>query len=83
MEVDYLFRGVDYRTISDPAAYFGEWGLVLEPKPVVDGPTRDGFPHKILVTLGEPFSGNICVELDLMGLPVIRGNLHRKERERD
>ena len=55
-EVDYLFRGIYHGAISDPAAHFGELGLILEPKPVVDGPARDGFPLKILIALGEPFS---------------------------
>lgn len=81
--MDYLFRGIHHRAISNPAAHFCKLGLILEPKPVVDGPTRDGFPFEILIALGEPFSGNVCVELDLMGLPVVRGNFHGKEGERD
>ena len=71
-EADYLFRGVHNGTISDPAAHFGELGLVFEPKSMVYGPPRDGFPFKVLVTLGEPFSGNICVKLDLVGLAIVR-----------
>lgn len=82
-KVDYLFRGVYYRTIPDPPTHFGELGLVLEPKPVVDGPARDGLPFESLVALGEPFPGDICVELYLVGLSVVRGNLHGEERERD
>ena len=79
----YLFRGVHDRTISDPAVYFGELGLVLEPKPMVDGVSRDGFPCKRLIALGEPFSGNVCVELNFVGHSIVRDDLHRKVRKRN
>ena len=83
LEASYLLRGIYDRTVSEPAAYFGELGLVLEPIAMVDGSVCGGLPFEILVALGEPFSGNVCVELDLVGAPVIRSNLYRKEREGD
>ena len=83
MKVGYLFRGVHDKTVSGPAIYFSELGLVLEPKPMVNGASRDGFPCKKLIALGEPAPGDVCVELDFVGPPVIRYNLHREVRERN
>lgn len=83
MVVGYLFRGVYDSSVSVPAAYFGEPGLVLEPEQMADGPVRGGLPFKFLVAWGEPFSGNICVKLDFMGPPIVRSDLHGEIRERN
>lgn len=81
--VTYLLRGVNETAISEPADHRAELGLVLERKLMGNGVSRCGSPLNKLVTLGEPFSIDVCVELDLMRVPVVGDNFYTEVRERD
>jgi hypothetical protein len=47
-----------------------------------DNVSHRGTPLDKLVRLGEPFSVDICEELDLTWVPVVGGNLDAKVRDR-
>ena len=79
----YLIRGVDDIAVAEPTAHRTELGLVLKRILEGDGVSRGRFPLNKFTTLGKPFSVNIRVELDLMGILVVGNNLDTKVRERN
>ena len=79
----YLLRGVNDAAISQSTIRLEKLGLVLEPKLMVYGVSRVGFPlYKLIVRCkvrwNEPFSVNVCVQLDLVRISVVGGNFCTK-----
>ena len=88
-ESRHLLSGVRDITVSDPTVHFKELGLILERKLVIDGVSHYGLPLKKLITFwlktawDKPFSSNVCVDLDSVGIPIIGDNLDSEVRKRN
>ena len=79
----YLLRGINDAAISQSTIHLVELGPVLEPKLVVYGVSRDGFPlYKLVVRCkigwNKPLSIDVCVQLDLVRISVVGGSFCTK-----
>jgi hypothetical protein len=77
----YLLRGVHDAALSESTAHLEELGPVLKPELMVDNVPRYSFPSKKIIFRGsidwnEPFSVNVCVQLDVMRIAVVGCNIY-------
>ena len=76
-QATHLRRGIHGGTVPDSIVYSKELGLILKRELMDDGVSSYGLPVNKLIArwwsfaLDKPFSSNVRVELDLVGVPVI------------